>query len=97
MTKFLEIQYILALWFYKTKQEISDIQEISNYKNTLQMKLINTDYILLFSTKDLDDCMREYSNCFELIDYHIRRKVSLEYLISRFISYIPTEILEKIV
>lgn len=97
MCNFIGMEYLAALALIR-----EDIEEISlsklneygiNVMKTLEENEI--DAVFLFSDKYALELVRNYSDCFELVnnDTTLKRKVSKEDLISKFIAYLSTDTL----
>lgn len=91
------MEYLAALTLIKSgKQEVSlselDSYGIKVYKTFQEEKI---DAVFLFSNKYALDLVRNYSDCFELSEdkSKIKRLVSEKELISKFISYLSTDVL----
>lgn len=100
MYNFIGMEYLAALALKKlNKQEIL-FSELDSYgiKVNKAFQEEKIDAVFLFSNKYALDLLRNYSGCFQLLENEIKikRLVSDEELISKFISYLSTDVLSAI-
>lgn len=97
MCNFIGIEYLVALALIINNKEEISLAELNEYgvKITKVIKDRNINAIFLFSNKYAIDMVRNYSDCFEWKDEEtiLRRKVSNDVLISKFLDYLSTDVL----
>ena len=91
------MEYLVALALIKMDREEISLTELNNFRvNVIKsFKEKNLTSVFLFSDNYAINLVRNYSDCFELVnnDSVLRRKVSKDSLISRFLSYLSNDIL----
>lgn len=97
MVEFIGMEYLVALALIKMDKEEISLTELNNFRVNVvkSFKKNNLTSVFLFSDNYAINLVRNYSDCFELVnnDTVLRRKVSKEILISRFIVYLSNDIL----
>lgn len=97
MVEFIGMEYLVALALIKMDREEISLTELNNFRvNVIKsFKEKNLTSVFLFSDNYAINLVRNYSDCFELVnnDSVLRRKVSKDSLISRFLSYLSNDIL----
>lgn len=98
MTKFIGMEYLVALALIKLgKKEIS-LAELNKFRVNVVKAFKDKEItsVFLFSDNYAMELVRNYSDCFELVsnDTVLRRKVSNDVLISRFLAYLSNDILK---
>lgn len=100
MTKFIGMEYLAALALIKLDKEEISLAELNQFRVNVVKAFENNEIssVFLFSNNYAMELVRNYSDCFELInnDSVLRRKVSNEVLISRFIAYLSNDILRAV-
>ena len=100
MTKFIGMEYLAALALIKLDKEEISLDELNQFRVNVVKAFENNEIssVFLFSNNYAMELVRNYSDCFELInnDSVLRRKVSNEVLISRFIAYLSNDILRAV-
>lgn len=97
MTKFIGMEYLVALALIQSNKEEISLTELNLFRVKVVKAFKNSEIssVFLFSDNYAMDLVRNYSDCFELInnDSVLRRKVSNEVLISRFLAYLSNDVL----
>jgi hypothetical protein len=97
VVEFIGMEYLVALALIKMDREEISLTELNNFRvNVIKsFKEKNLTSVFLFSDNYAINLVRNYSDCFELVnnDSVLRRKVSKDSLISRFLSYLSNDIL----
>ena len=101
MTKFIGMEYLAALALIKLDKEQISLCDLNEFRINAVQALSEdnlTSIVFLFSDNYALDMVRNYSDCFELLenDTVLRRKVSNENLIARFVSYLSNDIMRSI-
>ena len=97
MYNFISIEYLVALALIVNNKEEISLAELNEYRvkitEVIEEHKINA--VFLFSSKDAIDMVQNYEDCFEwkAEEYTIRRKVSPDILISKFLDYLSTDVL----
>ncbi len=94
------MEYLAALALIKLNKEEMSLAELNQFRVNVVKAFENNEIssVFLFSTNYAMELVRNYSDCFELInnDSVLRRKVPNEVLISRFIAYLSNDILRAV-
>ena len=97
MCNFISIEYLVALALIINNKEEISLAELNEYrvKITQVIEEYKVNAVFLFSSKYAIDMVRNYEDCFEWKDEEtiIRRKVSPDILISKFLDYMSTDVL----
>lgn len=97
MCNFIGIEYLVALALIINNKEEISLAELNEYgvKITKVIKDRKINAVFLFSNKYAIDMVRNYEDCFEWKDEEntLRRKVSPDVLISKFLDYLSTDVL----
>ena len=97
MYNFISIEYLVALALIVNNKEEISLAELNEYrvKITKVIKEHKVNAVFLFSSKYAIDMVRNYEDCFEwkAEENTIRRKVSPDILISKFLDYLSTDVL----
>ena len=101
MTKFIGMEYLAALALIKLDREQISLSELNEFRINIVKGFSEDDLtsiVFLFSDNYALDMVRNYSDCFELIenDTVLKRKVSNEVLIYRFAAYLSNDILRSV-
>lgn len=101
MTKFIGMEYLAALALIKLDKEEISLSDLNKFRITVVKGLSEDNvfsFVFLFSDSYAVDMVRNYSDCFELIqeDTILRRKVPNEVLVSRFAAYLSNDILRSV-
>lgn len=98
MTKFIGMEYLAALALIKLGREEISLAELNRFRvNVIKaFKDKEITSVFLFSDNYAMELVRNYSDCFELVnnDTVLKRIVSEEVLISRFLAYLSNDILK---
>ncbi len=100
MKKFIGMEYLAALALIRLDKEEISLTDLNQFRVEV-VKAFEANEItsvFLFSPNYAMELVRNYSDCFELInnDSVLRRKVSNEVLISRFLAYLSNDILRAV-
>lgn len=100
MTKFIGMEYLAALALIRLDKEEISLSELNDFRVHV-VKALEDDKIssvFLFSDNYALEMVRNYSDCFELVDNDtkLKRKVPNETLISRFLAYLSNDILRAV-
>ncbi len=97
MCNFIGIEYLVALALIINNKEEISLAELNEYgvKITKVIKDRKINAVFLFSSKYAIDMVRNYADCFAWNDEKntLRRKVSSDVLISKFLDYLSTDVL----
>ena len=97
MCNFIGIEYLVALALIINNKEEISLAELNEYgvKITKIIKDRKINAVFLFSSKYAIDMVRNYSDCFEWKEEEsvLRRIVSNDVLISKFLDYLSTDVL----
>ena len=97
MCNFIGIEYLVALALIINDKEEISLADLNEYgvKITKVIKDREINAVFLFSDKYAIDMVRNYSDCFEWKEEEpvLRRKVSKDDLISRFLDHLSTDVL----
>lgn len=98
MTKFIGMEYLAALALIKLGKEKISFTELNQFrvKVVKAFKENEISSVFLFSDNYAMEMVRNYSDCFEFIDNDsgLKRIVSEDVLISRFLAYLSNDILK---
>lgn len=98
MTKFIGMEYLAALALIKLGREEISLAELNWFRvNVIKaFKDKEITSVFLFSDNYAMELVRNYSDCFELVnnDTVLKRIVPEEVLISRFLAYLSNDILK---
>lgn len=98
MTKFIGMEYLAALALIKLGKEEISLAELNWFRvNVIKaFKDKEITSVFLFSDNYAMELVRNYSDCFELVnnDTVLKRIVPEEVLISRFLAYLSNDILK---
>lgn len=92
------MEYLAALALIQQDKEEISLADLNQFRvnvvKVLKEKEITS--VFLFSDNYAMELVRNYSDCFELInnDTVLRRKVSNDVLISRFLAYLSNDVLK---
>ncbi len=100
MVKFIGMEYLAALALIEQDKEEISLSDLNAFRIHV-IKAFEDNHIssiFLFSDNYALELVRNYSDCFELTnnDTVLKRLVSNEELISRFISYLSNDIIKDI-
>ena len=91
------MEYLVSLAMITLKINEISLCKLNGYCEKLNglLKLNNINAHFLFSNKYAYNMIYNYEDCFELNEdtYVIKSKISYDNLVSRFVSYLPTNIL----
>lgn len=91
------MEYLAALALIQEGKEEISLSELNHFRVKVVKAFKNNEIssVFLFSDNYAMELVRNYSDCFELInnDSVLRRKVPSEVLISRFLAYLSNDVL----
>jgi hypothetical protein len=98
MTKFIGMEYLVALALIQQDKEEISLADLNQFRVKVVKAFKDNEItsVFLFSDNYAMELVRNYSDCFELInnDAILRRKVSNDVLISRFLAYLSNDVLK---
>lgn len=98
MTKFIGMEYLAALALIRLDKKEISLAELNQFRVNVVKAFQDNEItsVFLFSDNYAMELVRNYSDCFELInnDSVLRRKVSNDVLISRFLAYLSNDVLK---
>ena len=98
MTKFIGMEYLAALALIRLGKEEISFAELNQFRVDVvkAFKENEISSVFLFSDNYAMELVRNYSDCFEFInnDTGLKRIVSEDVLISRFLAYLSNDILK---
>ncbi len=98
MTKFIGMEYLVALALIQQDKEEISLADLNRFRVKVVKAFKDNEItsVFLFSDNYAMELVRNYSDCFELInnDAILRRKVSNDVLISRFLAYLSNDVLK---
>lgn len=100
MTTFIGMEYLAALALIRQDKEEISLADLNQFRVNVVKAFRQNDIssVFLFSDNYAMELVRNYSDCFELIGNGsvLRRKVSNDVLISRFLAYLSNDILRAV-
>lgn len=96
MIKFINPEYLFALYFFNTKKKKCKIPDAYKYAGKIVDKIEEGSYFNVnfqLSLPAIEKMVHDYPDAFELKEDKIIRKCDLLEIASRFIPYIPNDIL----
>ncbi len=98
MIKFIGMEYLAALALIQLEKEEISLAELNRFRINVVKAFKDKEItsVFLFSDNYAMELVRNYSDCFELInnDTVLRRKVSNDILISKFLAYLSNDVLK---
>ena len=97
MCNFIGMEYLVALAFIEKDVDEISLSDLNTYGiNVIKIfKEEDINAVFLFSDEYTLELVKNYSDCFALIKNGtiLKRKVRLDVLLSKFLSYLSTDIL----
>jgi len=100
MVRFIGMEYLAALALIKLNKEEISLSELNDFRINVIKALEDNQIssVFLFSDNYAVELVRNYSDCFKLTnnDTILKRLVSSDVLISRFVSYLSNDIIKAV-
>lgn len=98
MINFLQMEYLVSLYFIEFDKKEVTFSELYKYEAELNKKIKEKKLSICFMSSNnyAIELVKTYPNCFRLLDNSIISLITEKELISKFISYLSVEFLSII-